>query len=96
MKIKSNGQSLLEYSVLLAVAISGLLVTQMYLKRGIQGRMRQAGQNISVSEYSPGNTISSSIKEIVSRSGGETEGALNSARTEERITIIGKETVTRR
>lgn len=55
--LKKNGQSTLEYAVLIVVIIAALIAMQTYLKRGIQGRMRESSDQIG-SSFSPGYTVS--------------------------------------
>lgn len=43
---KSKGQSTLEYAVLIIIVIGALLSIQMYIKRGIQGRLRSSADDI--------------------------------------------------
>ena len=52
-----SGQSTLEYAILILIVIVALLAMQTYLKRGIQGRMRESSDNIGEA-YSPGYTTS--------------------------------------
>jgi hypothetical protein len=52
---QKRGQSTLEYAVLIVVIIGALLTIQVYIKRGIQGRLKQASDDIG-DQYSPGNT----------------------------------------
>ena len=52
---KMKGQSTLEYAVLVIIVIGALLSIQMYIKRGLQGRLRSAADDIG-DQYSPGNT----------------------------------------
>jgi len=52
---KMKGQSTLEYAVLVIIVIGALLSIQVYIKRGIQGRMRSAADDIG-DQYSVGNT----------------------------------------
>ena len=52
---KIKGQSTLEYAVLIIIIIGALLSIQVYIKRGIQGRMKSASDDIG-DQYSPGNT----------------------------------------
>ncbi len=52
---KMKGQSTLEYAVLVIIVIGALLSIQIYIKRGIQGRMRSAADDIG-DQYSAGNT----------------------------------------
>jgi len=51
---KIKGQSTLEYAILIVVIIGALLAIQVYLKRGLQGRIKQAADDIG-SQFSPGN-----------------------------------------
>ena len=54
---KKRGQSTLEYAVLMIVIIAALISIQTYIKRGIQGRLKSASDDIG-DQYSPGNTNS--------------------------------------
>jgi hypothetical protein len=52
---RRKGQSTLEYAVLIIIIIGALLSIQVYIKRGIQGRLKQATDDIG-DQFSPGNT----------------------------------------
>ena len=52
---KMKGQSTLEYAVLIIIIIGALLTIQVYIKRGVQGRLRSATDDIG-DQFSPGNT----------------------------------------
>lgn len=54
---KACGQSTLEYAVIIAVIVAALLAMQVYVKRGIQGRLRTAADEVG-QQYDPGNTTS--------------------------------------
>jgi hypothetical protein len=54
-KKKTKGQSTLEYAVLIIIVIGALLSIQVYIKRGVQGRLKSATDDIG-DQYSPGNT----------------------------------------
>ena len=54
-KRKRKGQSTLEYAVLIIIIIGALLTIQVYIKRGIQGRLRSATDDIG-DQFAPGNT----------------------------------------
>lgn len=56
MRLKA--QSTLEYAMVVACVAAALLAMQFYLKRGIQGKLRQAGDEIG-EQYAPGNADSS-------------------------------------
>jgi uncharacterized protein (UPF0333 family) len=55
IKLNKRGQSTLEYGVLIAIIVGALLVMQVYIKRGVQGKLRQATDDIG-SQFSPGYT----------------------------------------
>ena len=52
---KAKGQSTLETAILIIIVIGALLSIQIYIKRGLQGRLRTAADDIG-DQYSPGNT----------------------------------------
>ena len=52
---KVYGQSSLEYAVIIACIVGALLTMQVYIKRGIQGKLRSAADDIG-RQYDPGNT----------------------------------------
>lgn len=52
---KRRAQSTLEYGVVIAVIVAGLVAMQVYIKRGMQGRLKQASDDIG-EQFSPGYT----------------------------------------
>lgn len=52
---QKRGQSTLEYAVLAVVVIGALLTVQTYIKRGVQGRLKSAADDIG-DQYSADNT----------------------------------------
>ena len=52
---KKKAQSTVEYAVLIIIIIGALLTIQIYIKRGIQGRLRTAADDIG-EQFSPGGT----------------------------------------
>jgi hypothetical protein len=52
---KIKGQSTLEYAILIIIVIGALLSIQVYIKRGVQGRLKSSTDDIG-DQYSPGNT----------------------------------------
>lgn len=50
-----NGQTTLEYAILVMIIIGALLTIQSYIKRGIQGRVKSSADDIG-EQYDPGNT----------------------------------------
>ena len=49
-----RGQSTLEYAILIIIIIGALLSIQVYIKRGVQGRLKQASDDIG-DQFSVGN-----------------------------------------
>jgi len=58
--LSKRGQSTLEYAVLIVVIIAALVAMQVYLKRGVQGRMRESADQIG-EQFSPGYTVSNRV-----------------------------------
>ena len=52
LKLKRKGQSTLEFAVLATVLLAALLTMQIYIKRGIQGRWKNAIDDIG-DQYDP-------------------------------------------
>ena len=78
---KLKGQSTLEYAILIVIIIGALLSIQIYIKRGIQGRLRSATDDIG-DQFSPGNTNLVRITSTTSNTkqsfkNGVTESRLN-------------------
>jgi hypothetical protein len=55
MMRKRNGQSTLEYAILIIIIIAALLTLQTYIKRGLSGRLKDATDDIG-DQYSESNT----------------------------------------
>lgn len=53
-----KGQSITEYTVFITVMVMALLAMQVYLKRGIQGKIKDMADTISPSLYNPNTTTS--------------------------------------
>lgn len=52
MRRKRNGQSTLEYAVLIALVVGGLLAMQIYMKRGSMGKLKAAADDLG-SQFQP-------------------------------------------
>lgn len=52
---RKKGQSTLEYAILVIIIIGALVAIQTYIKRGVQGRLKSAADDIG-DQFSPGNT----------------------------------------
>ena len=46
MKKNKKGQSTLEYAILIIIIIAALLSLQTYVKRGVQGRLKQSADDV--------------------------------------------------
>lgn len=53
--LNKKAQNTLEYALLISVVVGALVAMQIYAKRGIQGRLRQASDDIG-SQFEPGET----------------------------------------
>lgn len=63
-KIKNTrAQTSLEYAVIIACIVAALLAMQVYIKRGIAGRLRSAADDIG-QQYDPGNTTGDMTLEL--------------------------------
>ena len=70
---KRKAQSTIEYVILIIVIIGALLSIQVYIKRGIQGRLKSATDDIG-DQFSVGNT--NVVKTMATKSStNETFGA---------------------
>jgi uncharacterized protein (UPF0333 family) len=88
-----RAQSLLEYSVLLAVVLSTILIMQFYVKRGYQGRLKKEADTVG-QQYAPGLTTSiitttSNSSSVTTTADGTTSVVIDPATS----TIEKKETV---
>lgn len=55
--MKTRGQILTEFAILIVVIVAALIAMQTYLKRGIQGRLRASADSIG-EQYDPKATLS--------------------------------------
>jgi len=67
-----KGQSALEYAVIVSVVIGALLAMQIYMKRGLENRMRQSGDSVG-KQFAAGTTT---VERITNRSSFITETTL--------------------
>ena len=87
LRIMKKGQTTIEYAMLLIVVIGAFLTIQNYLKRGVQGRWRDAVDSLG-DQYDP-QTANTSIQHTLSSSTNtsivalNTEGGFWSKRTDE-------------
>jgi hypothetical protein len=55
--VKTKGQSTLEYVILIGFVVAALIAIGVYMKRGIQGRLKESSDQVG-EQYSAGNTTS--------------------------------------
>lgn len=55
--LNKRAQSTLEYALMIAVVVGALVAMQFYVKRGLQGRLRQSSDEIG-EQFSPTRTTS--------------------------------------
>ena len=67
---KRNGQTLQEYVLLLALVVTAFIAMQTYMKRGVQGRLRDLADQISPKQYEPTDTVSNNT---IDRTGASDE-----------------------
>jgi hypothetical protein len=53
-----KAQSTLEYAIVIFAVVAALLAMQVYMRRGLQGKMRSSADELSVQQYEPKNTVS--------------------------------------
>jgi uncharacterized protein (UPF0333 family) len=58
MFIKKRGQTFQEYVILLLLVVTAFIAMQIYMKRGVQGRLRDLANQISPKQYEPAGTTS--------------------------------------
>jgi uncharacterized protein (UPF0333 family) len=90
MLLNKKAQSTLEYAVVIAVVVAGLIAMQAYIKRGMQGKLKQASDDIG-EQYSPGRTLEDTTvqsditsQETVSVAGGLPTTNATSSQTQNR------------
>ncbi len=57
MRMNKKGQSTLEYGILVAVVVGALILMSIYMKRGLQGRLKSSTDDVG-DQFSPYNTTS--------------------------------------
>jgi len=60
LRVRSRGQSTLEYVILIGFVVAALIAMGVYMKRGIQGKLRESTDQIG-EQYSAGYTTGSYV-----------------------------------
>ncbi len=55
MRLRKKAQSTLEYALIIAVIVAALLAIQIYMKRGVQGKLRESSDQIG-EQFDAGKT----------------------------------------
>lgn len=105
MRLRTKGQSTLEYSILIAIVVAALLAMQIYMKRGMEGRLKSTTDDIG-EQFEAGNStwthvqgrtgtsIESTALGITNTYGGRAgTGGGGDTGTTENVTRRGNETV---
>lgn len=95
MRLKLKGQGVMEYAFLVAVVVAGLIAMQIYLKRGLQGRLRSSGQAFGETQYSPGRAVSNLSTVNTINTTEDSLDALSQTHTEETRIRKDREKITR-
>ena len=81
-----RGQSALEYALLIAVVIAALVAMNLYMKKGVQGKLKESTDQVG-RQFSPADYFETSWK---TESQGQT--VTNESRTDEGVTTSTTET----
>ena len=57
LRVRARGQSTLEYVILIGFIVAALIAMGVYMKRGVQGRLKESTDQVG-EQYSAGNTTS--------------------------------------
>lgn len=87
-KLGKKAQSTLEYAVIIAVVVAALISMQIYFKRGLQGKIRQASDDIG-EQFSPSTTTSNYDTNVVSNTHETVQGGVST------VSIAGENSQTR-
>jgi uncharacterized protein (UPF0333 family) len=99
LKNKNRGQGTLEYAVIIAVVVGALIAMQIYMKRGIEGKAREATEQIGEqfdagTTYVHSRTDNRTSKTVQTLKDGQTISAMGiGGGTKEERTLSGDENV---
>jgi len=88
------GQSTAEFAVLLALIAAAIIAMQVYIKRGLQGRIRNLADQISTEQYEEGRTESRYTTKQHSTNKQKTDAGVSQSSLVETTERSGDETVT--
>jgi Flp pilus assembly pilin Flp len=95
--LNKKAQSTLEYAVIIAIVVAGLIAMQVYIKRGIHGRLRDATDQIG-EQFSPtlttGTTTTTSIVRSSEKIDGGAQPTTTSTSKQEQTRTVNEKTAT--
>jgi Flp pilus assembly pilin Flp len=92
---KNKAQNLTEYAIILGLVGAALIAMQVYMKRGVQGKLRDLSNQISPTQYERGNTTASyDITRTTNVEENQGRAAYTRNTLEDTTTRTGSETVT--
>lgn len=89
---KRKAQSTLEYAIIIAVVIAGLIAMQFYIKRGQQGRLRSASDDMG-KQFDPLHTGTNSVSNYNSNSSENINAGTTSSNSSSNQDKTGSENV---
>jgi len=94
---KMKGQSTLEYAMIIAVVVGALIAMQIYMKRGMEGRMRQSADEIGKQFEADATKVVSTQtrkgKTVETTVAGQTTATTAAGAGQEEVTSKGSEEV---
>jgi len=92
--LNRKGQSTLEYAIVVAIIVAGLLAMQFYIKRGWEGKLKAASDNMG-EQFDPGfYTANFQITSTQAQSADQLGGVTTTAHTADATNNkIGADTV---
>jgi hypothetical protein len=94
LRVKTKGQTTLEVVILIGFVVAALIAMGVYMRRGIQGRLKDSTDQIG-EQYSAGNTtgaytIKTAMTQVETTSSG---GLVDTEITRNQQTKAGSETI---
>lgn len=94
MRSKNRAQSTVEYAVIIGVVVTALLAINIYMKRGIQGKLRESTDQIGEQFDAQKTTITDMVRTHTGKTIQTTkDGATSSDTTDDVRTQKGQEQV---
>ena len=75
-----KAQSTLEYALIISVCVAAFIGMHMYVRRSMQGQLKQVADGITTQQYNPGRTNSDTTFSTESDTTTESTSELNDAK----------------